>query len=107
MKLNPQFFRQTDIDNVPGLPRELIGYGEHPPRVRWKDGAKVAVQIVINYEEGSEKTFAMGDQVNDGMYELPFAVDDQRDLAVSPCTNTAPVRESGECSGCSIPLAFR
>ena len=62
--------------------RELIGYGEHPPRVRWKDGAKVAVQIVINYEEGSEKTFAMGDQVNDGMYELPFAVEDQRDLAV-------------------------
>jgi peptidoglycan/xylan/chitin deacetylase (PgdA/CDA1 family) len=44
--------------------------------------AKVAVQIVVNYEEGSEKTFAMGDGVNDGMYELPFAVDDQRDLAV-------------------------
>jgi peptidoglycan/xylan/chitin deacetylase (PgdA/CDA1 family) len=40
------------------------------------------VQIVVNYEEGSEKTFAMGDGVNDGMYELPFAVDDQRDLAV-------------------------
>jgi hypothetical protein len=28
MKLNPQFFRQTDIDDVPGLPRELVGYGE-------------------------------------------------------------------------------
>ena len=82
MKLNPQFFRQTDIDDVPGLPRELVGYGEHPPRVRWQNGAKVAVQVVVNYEEGSEKTFAMGDQVNDGMYELPFAVDDQRDLAV-------------------------
>jgi peptidoglycan/xylan/chitin deacetylase (PgdA/CDA1 family) len=50
--------------------------------VRWRDGAKVAIQIVVNYEEGSEKTFAMGDGVNDGMYELPFAVDDQRDLAV-------------------------
>ena len=82
MTLNPQFFRQTDIDDVPGLPRELVGYGEHPPRVRWHNDAKVAVQIVVNYEEGSEKTFAMGDQVNDGMYELPFAVDDQRDLAV-------------------------
>ena len=67
---------------MPGPPRELVGYGEHPPRVRWQNGAKVAVQIVVNYEEGSEKTFAMGDQVNDGMYELPFAVDDQRDLAV-------------------------
>src|ERR1700680_4613572 len=82
MTLNPQFFRQTDIAGVPGPPRELIGYGEHLPRVRWANGAKVAVQIVVNYEEGSEKTFAMGDKVNDGMYELPFAVDDQRDLAV-------------------------
>src|SRR5579871_2965560 len=71
MKLNEQFFRRTDLDNVPGGARELVGYGEHPPRVRWQNGAKVAVQIVINYEEGSEKTFAMGDGVNDGMYELP------------------------------------
>ena len=82
MTLDPQFFRQSDIDGVPGPPRELVGYGEHPPLVRWQNGAKVAVQIVVNYEEGSEKSFAMGDQVNDGMYELPFAVDDQRDLAV-------------------------
>jgi peptidoglycan/xylan/chitin deacetylase (PgdA/CDA1 family) len=82
MTLNPQFFRNTDIDGVPGPPRELVGYGEHPPRVRWHGGAKVAVQIVVNYEEGSEKTFAMGDGMNDGLYELPFAVDDQRDLAV-------------------------
>ena len=82
MTLNPQFFRQTDIDTVPGPRRELVGYGEHPPRVRWQNDAKVAIQIVVNYEEGSEKSFAMGDLVNDGMYELPFAVDDQRDLAV-------------------------
>lgn len=82
MALAPQFFRQTDVDDVPGPPRDLIGYGEHPPRVRWAGGAKVAIQVVINYEEGSEKSFAMGDGVNDGMYELPFAVDDQRDLAV-------------------------
>ena len=37
---------------------------------------------MINYEEGSEKTFAMGDGVNDILYELPFAIDGQRDLAV-------------------------
>ena len=83
-KMNPQFFRNTDLDKgVAGLPRELVGYGEHPPRVRWgQKQAKVAINIVVNYEEGSEKTFAMGDKTNDGMYELPFAVDDQRDLAV-------------------------
>jgi len=83
MTRNAQFFRQTDLTaGVAGPPRELVGYGEHPPRVRWTNGAKVAVQIVVNYEEGSEKTFAMGDQVNDGLYELPFAIDGQRDLAV-------------------------
>jgi len=83
MKMNEQFFRRTDLaEGVPGPPRDLVGYGEHPPVVRWANDAKVAIQIVINYEEGSEKTFAMGDGVNDGLYELPFAVDDQRDLAV-------------------------
>ena len=79
------FFRRTDSE-VDGPPRELVGYGEHPPRVRWhgESGgeAKVAIQLVVNYEEGSEKTFPMGDGVNDILYELPFALDGQRDLAV-------------------------
>ena len=81
MTLDPQFFATTD-QPVPGPPREIVGYGEHPPKVRWPDDARVAVQIVVNYEEGSEKTFAMGDGENDILYELPFKLDDQRDLAV-------------------------
>lgn len=78
------FFRRTDSE-VAGPQRELTGYGEHPPRVRWRGTngeAKVAIQLVVNYEEGSEKTFAMGDNVNDILYELPFALEGQRDLAV-------------------------
>src|SRR6201989_3691459 len=82
MTFDPQFFRQTDVEGIPGPTRDLIGYGEHPPRVRWENDAKVAVQIVVNYEEGSEKTFAMGDGTNDILYELPFALEGQRDLAV-------------------------
>jgi peptidoglycan/xylan/chitin deacetylase (PgdA/CDA1 family) len=78
---DPQFFMTNDIP-VEGPQRELVGYGEHPPKVRWENDAKVAVQIVVNYEEGSEKTFAMGDGVNDILYELPFALEGQRDLAV-------------------------
>ena len=78
---DPQFFMRDDIE-VEGPARELVGYGEHPPQVQWDGGAKVAVQIVVNYEEGSEKTFAMGDGVNDILYELPFALEGQRDLAV-------------------------
>src|ERR1700683_5847870 len=81
------FFRRTDSEGA-GPPREIAGYGEHPPRVRWRGAngtngeAKVAIQLVVNYEEGSEKTFAMGDNVNDILYELPFALEGQRDLAV-------------------------
>jgi len=79
------WYRNDDIPGVDGPDRDLVGYGPHPPRIRWHDAdgreATVAVNIVINYEEGSEKTFAMGDAMNDGMYELPFEVDDQRDLA--------------------------
>ena len=78
------FFRRTDSE-VDGPPREITGYGEHPPRIRWhapRGEAKVAIQLVVNYEEGSEKSFPMGDGVNDILYELPFALDGQRDLAV-------------------------
>jgi peptidoglycan/xylan/chitin deacetylase (PgdA/CDA1 family) len=81
MTMNEQFFRTHDAP-VEGPARELVGYGENPPRVRWENDAKVAVQIVVNYEEGSEKTFAMGDGTNDILYELPFALEGQRDLAV-------------------------
>jgi peptidoglycan/xylan/chitin deacetylase (PgdA/CDA1 family) len=82
MTLDSPFFRRTDVEEVEGPPRELVGYGEHPPKLRWENDAKVAVQIVVNYEEGSEKTFAMGDGENDILYELPFKLDGQRDLAV-------------------------
>lgn len=81
MTYDPQFFMNRDFP-VDGPARELVGYGEHPPQVRWEGDAKVAVQIVVNYEEGSEKTFAMGDGTNDVLYELPFALEGQRDLAV-------------------------
>ncbi len=35
-------------------PRDFIGYGRTPPQVIWPHGAKIAVQFVINYEEGAE-----------------------------------------------------
>ena len=80
-QFDQQFFVREDVP-VEGPLRELVGYGEHPPKVRWKDDARVAVQIVVNVEEGSEKTFAMGDGVNDGYHEFPDVVEGQRDLAV-------------------------
>lgn len=41
--------------------RDLIGYGENPPRVQWPAGARLAVQFVLNYEEGGERCLLHGD----------------------------------------------
>jgi len=42
-------------------PRDLIGYGRNPPAAAWPDNAKIAVQFVINYEEGGENCVLHGD----------------------------------------------
>jgi putative urate catabolism protein len=42
-------------------PRDLIGYGARPPDARWPNDARVAVSIVLNYEEGGENCVLHGD----------------------------------------------
>ncbi len=42
-------------------PRDLIGYGANPPDPQWPDNARVAVQFVLNYEEGGENNILHGD----------------------------------------------
>ena len=42
-------------------PRDLIGYGSNPPRVQWPNGARIAVSMVLNYEEGGENCILHGD----------------------------------------------
>ncbi len=42
-------------------PRDLIGYGRNPPNPKWPERAKIAVQFVINYEEGGETCILHGD----------------------------------------------
>jgi putative urate catabolism protein len=46
-------------------PRDLCGYGRHVPDPEWPDGARVAVQFVINYEEGAENCVLHGDQASE------------------------------------------
>ena len=46
-------------------PRDLCGYGRHAPDPEWPDGARVAVQFVINYEEGAENCVLHGDQASE------------------------------------------
>ena len=45
--------------------RDFIGYGPNPPDARWPGGARVALNIVLNYEEGSEPSFPDGDGVTE------------------------------------------
>ncbi len=42
-------------------PRDLVGYGAHPPDIRWPGGAGLAVNFVLNVEEGSEYSIGDGD----------------------------------------------
>ncbi len=46
-------------------PRDMTGYGANPPRVEWPGGAKIAVQIVLNYEEGGENNILHGDPASE------------------------------------------
>jgi allantoinase len=43
-------------------PRDLIGYGRQPPHADWPGGARIAVQVVLNYEEGGEMSVLHGDE---------------------------------------------
>jgi putative urate catabolism protein len=46
-------------------PRDLIGYGRNPPDPKWPGGARIAVQFVINYEEGGENSILHGDAASE------------------------------------------
>ena len=43
-------------------PRNMIGFGSNTPIIKWPNGAKLALQIVLNYEEGSENCVLHGDK---------------------------------------------
>ncbi|MBO6784033.1 MAG: allantoinase PuuE [Alphaproteobacteria bacterium] len=46
-------------------PRDLHGYGASPPDPQWPEGAQIAVQFVINYEEGGENSILHGDAASE------------------------------------------
>ena len=46
-------------------PRDLFGYGAHPPDPRWPGGARIAVQFVVNFEEGGENNILHGDAASE------------------------------------------
>jgi allantoinase len=47
--------------STPEYPRDLVGYGRQPPHSQWPNGARIALQFVLNYEEGAENCVLDGD----------------------------------------------
>ncbi|MDQ2681452.1 MAG: allantoinase PuuE [Candidatus Eremiobacteraeota bacterium] len=65
--------------------RDFVGYSGRPPDAKWPNGARIAVQFVLNYEEGSEYSIPDGDGVSETyLTEVPGANlgPNQRDLIV-------------------------
>lgn len=68
--------------DVPGPRRDFVGYGRTKPQVVWPDEATVAVNLVVNYEEGSEYSLPAGDGRNEGLAEIAYVMPaEHRDLA--------------------------
>ena len=46
-------------------PRDMLGYGQNPPHANWPNKSHIAVQFVINYEEGAENCILHGDKASE------------------------------------------
>ena len=53
------------MNNDDHYPRDLIGYGRHPPHPAWPNQARIALQFVLNYEEGGENNVLHGDAASE------------------------------------------
>ena len=73
---------KLEDQDIPGPRRDYVGHGRSKPRVVWPDDARVAVNLVVNYEEGSEYSQAAGDGRNEGLAEINYIMPaEHRDLA--------------------------
>tara|TARA_B100000965_G_C19577942_1_gene752189 strand:- start:1118 stop:2017 length:900 start_codon:yes stop_codon:yes gene_type:complete len=65
--------------------RDFVGYGKTPPNSNWPNKSKLAINFVINVEEGSEYSPLLGDKDSEtGLSEVPGGrhLENQRDLAI-------------------------
>ena len=62
--------------------RDFAGYRDNPPQVQWPNGARLALSIVVNIEEGAELAVSMGDEHNEFVYEIVERIDGARDLCM-------------------------
>ncbi|MBI2204284.1 MAG: hypothetical protein HYU41_10590 [Candidatus Rokubacteria bacterium] len=50
--------------------RDLRGYGGRPPDPKWPGGARLALSLVVNVEEGADLSVTAGDERNEAVYEV-------------------------------------
>ena len=82
-QLSPEQAKEAARSQMrPGTERNFVGYGRDIPRVRWPNGARLALNLVVNYEEGSEYNIPDGDGRNEGYGEIAYTMrPDVRDLS--------------------------
>ena len=86
--------------------RNLYGYGEHPPHAQWPDGARVAVSLVLNIEEGSERAISRGDDRNESSLRHDSGARHlNRTWPWSRTSTTARAPATGESPGCCASTA--
>jgi allantoinase len=54
------------------MPRDFIGYGRNPPKFQWPGGARLALNIVVNFEEGAERNPLDGDPQQEMASEVAY-----------------------------------
>ena len=66
--------QELDSAALTALPRDFVGYGRNTPDPAWPSGVKVAVNLVVNYEEGAEYSLLDGDGFNDAWGEYSYEI---------------------------------
>lgn len=67
---------------LPPTDRDFAGYHHAEPNLRWPGGARLAVSVVVNIEEGAELALSAGDEANEAIYEAHERTEGQRDLCM-------------------------
>ena len=89
--------------------RDFIGYGGRPPHAAWPGDARVAVQFVLNYEEGGERSVTDGDAhaetfLSEIIGANPYPA---RHMSMESCTNTVLAQAFGASTGSSANMTTR
>jgi peptidoglycan/xylan/chitin deacetylase (PgdA/CDA1 family) len=66
--------QKLDGAALTALPRDFVGYGRHTPDPNWPNGIKVAINLVVDYEEGAEYSLLDGDDFNDAWGEYSYEI---------------------------------